>query len=895
MKIVYRSEDNGQCHSLDNYVPKDLNLKVGAPVILTVNISDHLVNGLQGQVITLDDDGPTVLFAANKTVKLQKYSFTVFSKNLMKDIGVRRQIPLNLAFGITVHKAQGMTLERLVLDCRHMHTPGQIGVAVGRVKSKKGLRILNFNSKLLKPHSPCVSQFYDNQSQPPLPDLTCCRGYVHMSDTLPIHKSPDEPVLSTQAPVVDEPLLGEPEIPTEFDLDNMLLDDSDILLPTPSQEITVVTSHETMISEISSLPEMICVEDMIRDLMQNSPETDQQKLENEVCSYLHGNLASVKQFATEIWKSEVESFNETLNKKPVLLSDIRHFYTRDFQYFSSDTYLANVHQLFGQKPKRQHSNVAYKLVLKIRETFLKVKVQPIITAEEEKTSKSVGKKYSQSGTGRGVQRYIGGWCVATLKHNTKQSVRRNLYSSSKSAFVARKDMEVAYLDNLVTSVHDLIISTTDPVSLEETTRRQNVSGGLTNITDAAFYFFVNLDKHVRALENKGNVHFHGTNFYLYVVEKILDNTDLFKEWKDLFMGVLLDSTNKTSDAVPEGVVQSESTYPVLCGLLSSSTSEMTDPVAEVSTVSMECGSTVVEDPDTDVINHDNIVKYLHKQICTKFIRMSSGQFRKQFLRELKTEKHEAHRKQIRMKKQKKGEMPNVFNFESIQADKTLDKIASHRRLQAEIEFDQNTLTNKFNKTNLIALCNAYDVKCSQSMTKATLLGALVPNVSTAMNITNPHCLDPLSSMSSKADEIQETEYQSGDPEGKRVTIKERKGSESTEIETTSSSAEPSFIQPSTMSSTAREEQGSKNEQDSLMVGQGKRKGKSKGAKKGKGRAPAKKPKIVEYPCGVCSLEADDDSIGCDKCYTWYHFVCVDLTEDDVAQLTGKNWKCDFCP
>jgi ATP-dependent exoDNAse (exonuclease V) alpha subunit len=51
----------------------------------------------------------------------------------------RLQYPLKPYYAMTIHKSQGITLELMVVNCSNAYIPGQIGVALGRVTSKKGL------------------------------------------------------------------------------------------------------------------------------------------------------------------------------------------------------------------------------------------------------------------------------------------------------------------------------------------------------------------------------------------------------------------------------------------------------------------------------------------------------------------------------------------------------------------------------------------------------------------------------------------------------------------------------------------------------------------------------------------------------------------------------------
>lgn len=137
---------------------------------------DKLYNGLQGRVISCDSDGPTVQFqSVNITRKITKETFSVYSPDLKKNVAERVQIPLKLAFATTVHKAQGMTLDSVEVDCRKMFAPGQFGVAISRVRSSKYVRVINFNTNTCIPHPSIINDFLVSPCHPQIDDFTCCR------------------------------------------------------------------------------------------------------------------------------------------------------------------------------------------------------------------------------------------------------------------------------------------------------------------------------------------------------------------------------------------------------------------------------------------------------------------------------------------------------------------------------------------------------------------------------------------------------------------------------------------------------------------------------------------------------------------------------------------------
>lgn len=152
---VYESEEDGDSQYLRKFqAPRKLGLKIGAPVILIVNLSDLLVNGSIGTVTGLLTEKVVVHFRKNnKTVALSPYLFNRIDPGTRTTLSKRLQIPLILAFGTTIHKSQGMTLESVIVDCKDSNIPGQIGVAMGRAVNSENLQVKRFRPHLIKEHS----------------------------------------------------------------------------------------------------------------------------------------------------------------------------------------------------------------------------------------------------------------------------------------------------------------------------------------------------------------------------------------------------------------------------------------------------------------------------------------------------------------------------------------------------------------------------------------------------------------------------------------------------------------------------------------------------------------------------------------------------------------------
>jgi ATP-dependent DNA helicase PIF1 len=186
--------------------PEALQLKKGAQVMLIKNIDETLVNGSIGKVIgfmseTMFDNyqqneeeyyatqGPGVGEGelSEKKTKLQKLAagsghvFPVvrfaIADGSSRDLlcqrenwkvelpngevqASRAQIPLILAWALSIHKAQGQTLERVKVDLGKVFEKGQAYVALSRATSMKGLQIVNFQPSKVMAHEK-VRTFYE--------------------------------------------------------------------------------------------------------------------------------------------------------------------------------------------------------------------------------------------------------------------------------------------------------------------------------------------------------------------------------------------------------------------------------------------------------------------------------------------------------------------------------------------------------------------------------------------------------------------------------------------------------------------------------------------------------------------------------------------------------------
>uniref|UniRef100_A0A671Y0B1 ATP-dependent DNA helicase PIF1 n=1 Tax=Sparus aurata TaxID=8175 RepID=A0A671Y0B1_SPAAU len=143
-------------------VSRLIQLKVGAQVMLTKNldVTRGLVNGARGVVVAFESGKhglPRVRFLCGVT-ELLKPERWVFKSGGGVHLS-RQQLPLKLAWAISIHKSQGMTLDCVEISLARVFESGQAYVALSRARSLEGLRVMDFDPRVVRA-DPDVLVFY---------------------------------------------------------------------------------------------------------------------------------------------------------------------------------------------------------------------------------------------------------------------------------------------------------------------------------------------------------------------------------------------------------------------------------------------------------------------------------------------------------------------------------------------------------------------------------------------------------------------------------------------------------------------------------------------------------------------------------------------------------------
>ena len=159
---LYRMQSAGQAPKIESLkksvlAPEELILKIGAEVMFVANnFALGFVNGTRGRVLDFADGLPVVELPNGREIKVERHSWKLDEDGKSK--AEVAQLPLRLAWAITIHKSQGMSLDAAEIDLSRSFTPGMGYVALSRVRSMDGVYLNGINQMALSMH-PLIFEF----------------------------------------------------------------------------------------------------------------------------------------------------------------------------------------------------------------------------------------------------------------------------------------------------------------------------------------------------------------------------------------------------------------------------------------------------------------------------------------------------------------------------------------------------------------------------------------------------------------------------------------------------------------------------------------------------------------------------------------------------------------
>ena len=149
--VIYKAEVKDDFPASAHPADELLQLKVGAKVMFIKNDSEkskRYFNGKTGVITELGDEKilvqcagePSAIEVKKETWENFRYSLNKATRHLEEEVlGSFTQYPLRLAWAITIHKSQGLTFEKAVIDAGEAFAPGQIYVALSRCTTLEGI------------------------------------------------------------------------------------------------------------------------------------------------------------------------------------------------------------------------------------------------------------------------------------------------------------------------------------------------------------------------------------------------------------------------------------------------------------------------------------------------------------------------------------------------------------------------------------------------------------------------------------------------------------------------------------------------------------------------------------------------------------------------------------
>jgi ATP-dependent DNA helicase PIF1 len=155
-------------------VPDTLTLKVGAPVLFCVNKWGKYANGERGIIKEITNEA-VIVEKDDSFVRVEPHVFELGEFHANEDgklksvtLATMSQFPLKLAYAITIHKSQGMSVDNLVCNVDNIFTPSQFYVALSRATDPKTLKVdynganLEYYLKKVISIDPRVVEFYES-------------------------------------------------------------------------------------------------------------------------------------------------------------------------------------------------------------------------------------------------------------------------------------------------------------------------------------------------------------------------------------------------------------------------------------------------------------------------------------------------------------------------------------------------------------------------------------------------------------------------------------------------------------------------------------------------------------------------------------------------------------
>lgn len=276
------------------------------------------------------------------------------------------------------------------------------------------------------------------------------------------------------------------------------------------------------------LPDDIDLSIIIDNIRAESVVTPMQLENNEILSRM--NFSKLEQFA----KCEYRKLLSLIEECPcsttgqISSKDLGDFYTKVHQHANSLEFKMNCMKLFENETHYGviHQRICFNISMALRKYIVSEKSRKV-----ETTSRQISKR-TVTHASRARIRYVGGYCIAKVRHKyvTKKASHRYSNNTSDKEVYEEAKCALKILNNLKEEEQNILACTEEPDSLLDISRRQNMNRGLTNIPDSLFHFFIKLTDKCLNMLTDINLNKMGSELFTVCQNEILSCTPLYEEF-----------------------------------------------------------------------------------------------------------------------------------------------------------------------------------------------------------------------------------------------------------------------------------------------------------------------------------------------------------------------------
>ena len=407
-------------------------------------------------------------------------------------------LPLQLAYALTIHKCQGLTLPNVLIDCSRIFAPGQLSVALGRVRDISNVCLVNFSPDVILNQPKHVLQFIGKQSKPIRPETQCCK--IELGSQIDCYQG-DDHVLKDDDTKDDSD-----------DNDNDINDEDEELF---ESVLSTLPQPDLDISPIALLQEIRC---------KNNDTPTQAKLNGLVDNLCHANVVKFMEYVNTILAT---SFSEHCDVESNT-KQMTRFQTQCIKEWQDEEFTQQVASLFNLRaePSRFHMQVGSRIFIHVKTSFIasKLTTTELQSQTMPLSSSSLQKIY-----------HLAGRSLFKTKKYYKSIMSRNSPFNNSVSFQKWLQAEA-----ILQELHDLELTKQEAEEIFQnelisySSEREYYPSALTHPSKPLFEIFKKIENLRQPFHSLQGMKIYGSSVLQKCQESIQSNKEVLQDWNQHF-------------------------------------------------------------------------------------------------------------------------------------------------------------------------------------------------------------------------------------------------------------------------------------------------------------------------------------------------------------------------